>query len=228
VEDEGMARRLIGGAVVVAGAVLLGLFAAAPARASDPMTVAMALTSAAQHASPWMPVGFGSVRMVYRWPRGRMIGIADLDHDKFKFVLPDGTIGYAVGSVSYIPDKSDGWIKMDPAHYAGSLPRPPAGYRARPTPDTSPRELPDRNVHGVLMGAYTFQTRVEGDDGHLYPGKIVTMTCLVEKKTQHLRSCSSAGRKYVMTYDRYDDPSNNFTIPPAVLHAREFVFPKVP
>ncbi len=214
--------------VVVAGAIALGLFEGAPAHASDPVSVAMALTAAAQHASPWEPAGFSSVRMTYRWPRGTMTEIADVDHHKFKFVLSDGTTGYTVRNVSYIPEKPHGWIKMDPSHYAGSLPKPPAGYRARPTPDASPRELADRNVHGVLMGAYTFQTRVEGDDGHLYPGKIVTMTCFFEKKTQHLQSCRSEDGNYVMTYDRYDDPSNNFTIPPAVLHAREFVFPKFP
>jgi hypothetical protein len=221
------ARGSIRRAVVVAGAAALALFGAAPARASDPISVAMALTSAAQHASPWEPAGFSSFRMTYRWPRGKMSGIADFGHDKLKFVLPDGTVGYTAGSVVYLPDESQGWLKMIPAHVAKSLPKSVWSKTRTAPPDAARRDLADRNVNGVRMGVYQFKTHVEGDDGHLHPGKYVTMTCLYEKPTGYLRSCTS-GREYVMTYDHYDDPANDFTIPAAALHAREMVYPKVP
>jgi hypothetical protein len=215
---------MIGRLAFASAAVGALVLAAAPARAGDQIFLAMALATSVQHEAPSEFAAFGSVRVTFRTPKGTTTGIADFDRKRFKFVDADGETGYFVGTTLYSSDRSGAWSKLDFAKSTSAAPKPTEPDRLRRALDAPPRRLPDQRVRGVLMGALAFNTRAKDDHGH-YVDKIATMTCLYDKATRYFRSCTS--ERYAMTFDHYDDPANDFTIPVAALRAREISFPAV-
>jgi hypothetical protein len=159
----------------------------------------------------------------------RIVEIVDLDTGRAKVTTADDGVPfvmYVANNASYQRLGGHSWTKTNfaAAARAGAA----AARVVAPTADPHPQasappaeqvvELPDRRVNGVVMGAFRTTVSGEGLGAKAWPGRTVTETCIYEKATGRARSCT-IGNLAKITYDRYNDPSNVFTIPAAALRA---------
>lgn len=215
-------------AAVAAAAGMLGSFKAAPALANDALDLAMSLPTptSTSHSSAMDGTPERSYRVTLRSPRlGTVTIIADWEHARYKAISQDGsatTVSYAAGSMVYQRDPAGKWIKMDSGRVAQAA-APSREASAKPlktSPERPMRQLPDRIIHGVRMGAYSYEVPASKFDAHATKATSVTVVCLTDKASGRLRSCS-AGNVFTASFDHYNDPSNTVVVPAAALRAEE-------
>ena len=150
------------------------------------------------------------------------VAVFDEDTRATKMVSdePGWPTTYFVGSTVYFRSANGAWTKLDARSAATA--RNAAGART-PKPvanrvDERMERLPDQMLHGVRLGAFRAHVPARFTDRHRPASALLTVTCLYEKATRRMRSCS-APDAFTMVFDRYDDPANRFTLPAAALHA---------
>jgi len=218
-----MVRRLL----VVIGA--LGFIGAGSPSPEGPLAILQVAMSVAASAREHFPT-FGdahSVRVTMT-ERGRptMVAIADWDRDAVKISSAQGgrPLMYILEGTVYSQSSDGRWSKFD-AHSLARAQTASSTENVLPSPaatptrvDDSVQPLPDRIVHGVRMGSFSFRRTAKSIDRQLSATTMVTVTCFYEKVNSRVRSCSAPGI-FTMRFDRYDDPANRFTLPSAALHA---------
>ena len=146
----------------------------------------------------------------------RFVAVFDEDTRATKMVSnePGWPTTYFVGSTVYFRSADGAWAKLDARSTAGAHTPKPVANRV----DERMERLPDQMLHGVRLGAFRAHVPARFTDRHRPASALLTVTCLYEKATRRMRSCS-APDAFTMTFDRYDDPSNRFTLPSEALHA---------
>ncbi len=165
-----------------------------------------------------------SYRITMTTSRGdRLVGIQDGPR-RYELVgtsLGTRSIDYFVGGMFYSRVGQEPWTKIDVARFTRAAQA--KGMHARSSaearkPKPIVHNLPDRRVHGVLMGAVSFTSSPWWPDPHFKRGQLVTVTCLYTKEGREYQSCTAPGL-YTFTFDRYGDPANHFVVPREALNA---------
>jgi hypothetical protein len=209
--------------LALVGALLLSGLSATRVNAAMVVPDVFALVAAMQRAELRDFAEYRSVRVHFIHPHASATLIFDYDLDKTRAVIEEQGIHftmYMVGSTVYIQDRSGAWTKIDTLRLAAHAPKPAPKPATSPTPSgwDQMQFLPDRRVNGALMRVSRFVGPVKAIDPMVSSKKTVRVTCFYERQSRWLRSCY-AGNSLFMTMDHYDDPSNDFAIPAAVLRA---------
>lgn len=211
------------GACTAAATFLLG---ASPCsqRMTDLVGAAMALDTPVQ-VRPQAPVGpVRSFRMTFTTAqKDNLVGIFDEDKDRQKFTLRHGSSTsdiYFAGKLWYQRDDHGSWTRFDIAALSSGV--APSRQVANVESHNGPTvNLPDRRVNGVAIGVVRTQISAGMFERGAAKTKTVPFTCTYEKATGRARSCT-VGNLASVKFDRYNDPSNAFTIPAAALNAPLF------
>jgi hypothetical protein len=195
------------------------LLGAAPSVAV-PSLLSEALSFAALARAPSRSaVEFVSFRFHYQHDGQRVFGVNDGGSDlEIREIDRHGVVtrAYVVGSMLYFESTDQGWYRFDEvASYRRLVRTHPASRASAGSashPDLTLRSLPDRIVGGRVFGAWRTRLHVGG--------RSVSVTCLYEKDTGYLRSCTGPG--YSVTLDHYDDPANVVRVPAVALRAPFF------
>ena len=209
--------------ISIAALALVGASAAPRTGAADVVGTALALAATVQQQSPGSIDVVRSYRMtISARGFGHMVDIQDgRGRDKFTYTRDGKTSDiYLTKGALYTRESGGEWIMMALPKITGAA-RPAPHSQTASIASSGDRTLPDRTVNGVLMGAVN--TPVPPDFRSTERSAKV-MTCLYEKASGLFRSCS-AGNDFTITFDRYNDPSNTFTIPSAALRAPNLLAP---
>jgi hypothetical protein len=204
----------LGSAMAMVG--LLGAGAGTPEDAFGLVQVTMSVeASAREHLPTFADAHSYRVTMAVRGAP-RFVAVFDEDTRATKMISdePGWPTMYFVGSTVYFRSADGAWTKLDARSTAGAHTPKPVANRV----DERVERLPDQMLHGVRLGAFRTHVPARFTDRHRPASALLTMTCLYEKATRRMRSCS-APDAFTMVFDRYDDPANRFTLPAAALHA---------
>jgi hypothetical protein len=229
--DAKLYKVLSGGRIPAAiSAVILfaTLFRVTPSDATQsPANLSSYITPTLQ-ADPKVHAPSDSFRMHLRAPHYSDDIIVNIRKNRSKFVRRYAGVtyyGYQVGNVMYFTVADGTWLKAD-------LDQPKAAATSSRQTASSPvrhhlngqlaHHLPDRIVNGIRMTVSSIQVPEQAFDAESLSGRMITLTCLSEKRTGLLSSCGAGKRQ--MTFDHFNDPSNDFIVPKPALHAQELPF----
>jgi len=155
-----------------------------------------------------------SYRTISKTPTGSIESIFDFRDNRIKSVTSSIKMIDTYGSVSYLQDRRTGkWTKytVSPTSYRDST--------WRKSTDFGPLKM--KFLHGPKLSKLaTVIVFVEPTVPQLSSASAkrrIPVKCTYERATYRVRSCSSNSSS--ITYDRYNDASNKFTIPEAALRA---------